>query len=156
MPKISKRLEHVRARLAQPLGDACITFPNTWGPNNRPAVPWNGKNVYVYRVALEIVGRSWQPPLGNYVIHECDNGECWNPRHLEWSTQRKNMRDASTRSRVQRGVDRHNAKLTETDVREIRALALIHTQAELARRYGVTPSAISNIIARKCWAWLTD
>lgn len=44
-------------------------------------------------------------------------------------------------------------KLTEKEVRAIRAVAATgkYTQAEIAKKYGMTAGAIGNIVARRSW-----
>jgi len=39
-------------------------------------------------------------PLGMVVMHKCDNPECTNPNHLELGTQKQNMKDCSSRGRL--------------------------------------------------------
>jgi hypothetical protein len=77
---------------------------------------------YAHRMAYEsavgIVGR------GLYVRHRCDNPSCVNPDHLEIGTPTENALDSVRRKRAHRarGEDAPTAKLSETLVREIRAL----------------------------------
>ena len=49
---------------------------------------------------------------------------------------------------------RERAKLVAEDVREIRRLADVMSQAELAARFGVARATIANIKRRATWAWL--
>lgn len=51
----------------------------------------------------------------------------------------------------QRGADRHNAKLTPDDVREIRRLGPETKNASLAAQFGVSESNIEFILKRKTW-----
>jgi len=46
------------------------------------------------------------------------------------------------------------SKLTEQDVREIRALEGTMTLKGIAKLYGVGFQQVSNIIRRKNWSWL--
>jgi len=52
--------------------------------------------------------------------------------------------------RVARGERSGNAKLTEEDVRSIRAL-VGYTQAQIAKKFGVAHSGIGRILKRKIW-----
>lgn len=73
--------------------------------------------------------------------HLCRNPRCVNPAHLEPVTQRENIRRSAT------------TKLTENDVREIRAqVAAGWTQATIANRFGVSPKTVSSIHMRRTWA----
>jgi DNA-directed RNA polymerase specialized sigma subunit len=56
-----------------------------------------------------------------------------------------------------RGEDHKSAKLSENQVREIRArLALNHRQIDIAADYGVSQMTISRIARRYTWAWLDE
>ena len=102
-------------------------------------------------------------PDGMWVLHRCDNPSCVNPEHLWLGTPKDNALDRQVKGRqnrrpgdlrrvVPRGVGMGRAaKLTELQVLEIRALAAVLPQAEIARRYGVTPQHIGYIISRKNW-----
>lgn len=51
-----------------------------------------------HRLAYEIFKGVAPGPRG--VLHRCDNPACVNPNHLELGDQRKNMRDAAARGRL--------------------------------------------------------
>lgn len=54
--------------------------------------------------------------------------------------------------KVQRGEARPAAKLIEQQVREIRGLAVLgDSSAEIARRYGVTPTVVRRIVSGEAW-----
>ena len=106
----------------------------------------NGKMVKSHRIALEMHLRR-QITAGLVVCHLpliCHNRACVNPRHLREDTRSNNNLDMHVD-----GTMLH-AKLTEEQVREIRASAgKLHR--ELAVEYGVSKSLISLIILRKKW-----
>jgi len=88
--------------------------------------------------------------LGDRVCrHTCDNPSCVNPKHLEPGTQADNLADAAERGRIARGARNSGAKLTEDDIRAIRAST--DTLEAIARRFNIVPSAVSNIRHRKRW-----
>jgi hypothetical protein len=100
-------------------------------------------------------------PKGMYVCHNCpggDNKACVRPSHMFLGTNLDNMRDAKNKGQILKGETHHKAKLTEDQVREIRRLCDEGqtTYTALANKYGVNPSAISNIYKRKSWAWLKE
>jgi hypothetical protein len=94
---------------------------------------------------------------GTCVLHTCDNTLCVNPDHLRLGTHAENMADMREKGRT--GVRDYNigskhgmSKLTETDVRNIRALAAEgHRGCDLARRFNISPQVISEVVARKRW-----
>lgn len=69
--------------------------------------------------------------------------------NLTWGTQRENMGDMQFHRTQAYGLRNKRAKLTEQDVREIRAAQ--GTERTLAQRYGVSQVAIHFIRARKTW-----
>lgn len=54
----------------------------------------------------------------------------------------------------QRGVDRHCSKLTEADVRQIRA-GMSGSMAEIGKLFGVSAVAIWKVIHNKTWRHVT-
>jgi hypothetical protein len=108
------------------------------------------------------------PFSGAIALHLCDNPSCCNPAHLQWGTQRDNIRDAVAKGRVSRG-DAHsqitkeviprgeghcNAVLTADKVLAIRADQRMHK--DIARDYGISKSNVSAIKLRRSWAHVTD
>jgi hypothetical protein len=105
---------------------------------------------------------SWELHLGAIpphllVRHMCHNPACCNPSHLLLGTTKDNHLDMQRAKRMvvptaAKGEDTHCAKLTEKEVRSIRLSSL--PGVDLARRYGVSKAAISNIRLRKTWKHL--
>lgn len=97
------------------------------------------------------------PPTSEHeVAHNCGKGHegCVNPKHLRWATKTENMMDKVLHGTSPRGENSPTAKLTREQVREIRRLKGIWLQEELAKRFGVTNSAISAIQVGRTWFWL--
>ena len=85
----------------------------------------------------------------------CDNPSCVNPEHLREGDYIENTKDRVERERTVRGEKQHSAKLTESDVLEIKNLisrGLL--QKEIAQKFGVGLMAISNIKLGKTWRYL--
>lgn len=87
-----------------------------------------------------------------------DNNE---PSNLELMTRPENVKHAihvlgCKRRKAQPGMDNAMAKLTESQVMEIRALgeAKAMSQREIGERFGLTQSGVSAILRRKSWAHL--
>ncbi|WP_341702630.1 HNH endonuclease [Ferrovibrio sp.] len=70
--------------------------------------------------------------------------------NLRYDTPAGNRADID----YQKGEAHSQAKLTASEVLRIRELASIHTQAELARMFGVSPGAINGVVHHRNWAWL--
>jgi len=111
----------------------------------------NGQIHTAHRVSWILSGRTI--PEGHVIRHKCRNKHCVNPDHLETGTQAENEADKIRDGTSNRGIKHPKAKLTEEQVRQIRASA-DETQKCLAEEFGVSQTAISLIIQRKNWSWL--
>lgn len=85
-------------------------------------------------------------PEGMNVLHHCDNPNCVNPDHLFLGTQADNIRDMCSKGRNScgRGQTHYNAKLTDQQVSEIRAINGM-TQKQIAAIYGVSREHVRNL-----------
>jgi hypothetical protein len=99
-------------------------------------------------MALELDGRP--VPADLCACHHCDNPACVRPSHLYVGTPKDNARDAANRGLLRRGELHPYAKLTESQVREIRSAA--GTLETIATQFGISSSAVSLIRNRKTWA----
>lgn len=99
-------------------------------------------------------------PPGLFVLHACDVPSCVNPDHLRAGTQKENIADMDRRGRRgrtplgcrPRGEAHPRATLTEVAVREIRARAAAgERRCDLARLFGVTRSAVYEVVRRRSW-----
>lgn len=108
--------------------------------------------VFTHRVVWEAL--RGPIPDGMYVNHR--DGDKTNNAidNLELVTHSENMKHARRTGLLnQWGEANPSAKLTESNVREIRArLAAGETGLSLAAQYGVTSSVISSIKNRRSWA----
>ena len=88
--------------------------------------------------------------------HTCDNPPCVNPDHLIPGTDADNARDMVERGRSARGTKHRAAKLTESQVMEMRRTyaAGEASQADLARQYGLTPTPVSQLLRGITWKHL--
>lgn len=88
------------------------------------------------------------------VCHSCDTPACVNPDHLFLGSQKDNMRDMLSKDRLpsRKGSKNPRAKLSESDIDEIRIALKNETKASIASRYGVSPSLIRFIELGDAWA----
>lgn len=114
-------------------------------------IDFNGRPALAHRLMFQLMNS--QDPGDLFVCHSCDNPICCNPNHLWLGTHKDNMRDMRIKGRSphnsKKGVDHPSAKLSESDVREIRIS--LDAAYDLAKRYGVTREQINNIRLRKAW-----
>lgn len=94
-------------------------------------------------------------PPGFYVCHRCDNPPCVRPDHLFLGSPVDNSLDMFAKGRQgtrHPGAERANARLTDEDVRAIRAAPPYYGRtAALARRYGVSQTTIRKILCGQKW-----
>jgi len=101
-----------------------------------------GKNEQAHRVSYELfIG---EIPEGHGVLHRCDICLCVNPECLFTGTQKDNIHDMLAKGR-------DNSRIfTFKEAEEIRKIVGM-TQADIAKEYGVSDSAIGNIIHRRTY-----
>lgn len=112
----------------------------------------NNKYIQSHRVSWMI--HKGPIPEGLLVLHKCDNRICTNPDHLFLGTTKDNAVDRKNKGRghPQFGEKNHCAKLTEKNVREVRALiASSIPYSQISTLYGIKPAAISSIKHRRTW-----
>lgn len=116
---------------------------------------YDGKIIKAHRFSWLLAGN--QIPEEMCILHAphviCGNRNCVNPAHLRVGTQSENMKDKISDGTSARGIKHPKCKLTEQQVREIRARS-DENQKELAEEFGVSTATISSILSRKRWAWL--
>ena len=105
----------------------------------------NGKSQSAHRVAYKLAHPEWNGEL--CVCHHCDNPGCVNPGHLFVGTKAENNADKIAKGRA-------SAKLTEQQVREIRATFC--PQREIAVRYGICQMQVSYIKNNKRWKHVSE
>lgn len=121
----------------------------------------------VVRVQLSKDGVNKEWTLGELMLRtfvgpkppgmECAHRDC-NPlnnriENLRWTTHLDNMQDSVQLGTVARGTRHGMNKLSEIDVMFIANSIL--PQSELATRFGIAQTTVSNIKVGKSWSWLT-
>lgn len=132
----------------------CWNWPNWKDKDGYGRTKFNGKTAIAHRVAYILA--CGPIPDGLVVCHRCDNPACCRPDHLFVGTQADNCRDAMLKDRHCRGMRNGLARLTDDDVRFIRAQAGRVTQVSLAAKFNVRQSSIWLIQNRKQWAHVQD
>lgn len=103
-----------------------------------------GDIIYAHRFSFYIF--NGELCEGMDVCHTCDNPRCVNPAHLWQGTKSENLQDAAMKGRT------NTVKLSPRDVRTIRQLHNLKYSVEnLAQRYGVTKTTITDIVTRRTW-----
>lgn len=114
----------------------------------------NGKLIMAHHAAWYLSGR--QIPPGKILMHTCDNPLCVNPDHLRIGTRQENVQDMLDKGREDhlKGMQKASSKLTDAQVRQIRALYSTGqlSQAELGEQFGVYQTTVSRIVRRTGWA----
>lgn len=99
-------------------------------------------------------------PEGMWVNHKDGNKHNNSIDNLEWVSASDNQRHAvatglTPKPPLKRGTTHHKNRLSEDQVRRIRAdYACGVGIARMARELGVSESAIRHIVQRTSWAWL--
>lgn len=112
-----------------------------------------GKGQGVHRISYKL--HKGPIPDGLLVCHTCDVRNCVNPEHLFIGTPQENTQDMVNKHRqnTPRGESSGGAKLTESDVKEIRRLRENgHSLKSLAKQFGVTHPNIHYICTKHTWA----
>lgn len=112
------------------------------------------------------------PERTEFVCHTCDTPACVNPDHLFLGTPKENTQDMMRKGRrvapviknracgerhgsktkperLKRGSAHHQAKITESDVLDIRASK--EPLSALSKRYGMTPTTLSKVRRGLLW-----
>lgn len=111
----------------------------------------NGKYLGAHRLSFQI--HKGEIPKGFDVCHRCDNPPCVNPKHLFLGTRFENVLDMQKKGRGRRGETAYQSKFTNAQVKEIRDSYACGglSQRSIARKYGVQPMRINDIIHNRTW-----
>ncbi|MDW9762144.1 hypothetical protein GOB02_21645 [Sinorhizobium meliloti] len=134
-------------------GTDCLAWPFGKTRAGYGTIKIDGKTREVHRYICEIIN-GYPPTPDHEAAHSCGKGHeaCISPGHLSWKTPAENAADKFVHETAVRGE--RLSKLSEAQVREIRNLKGVRSQAKIAREFGVNQSTISDIHRRAKWAWL--
>lgn len=148
-------VERFWSRVALPDENGCMLWLGARLKSGYGSAWLGSKTIATHRLSLWLsVGAPLAP--GDMAAHSCRNRNCVAPTHLRWATRQENVDDQVRDETNPQGERNTNAKLTASQVTEIRRLYSSGrvTQAELALRYGVSDSNISAIVRRVSWGFL--
>lgn len=132
-------------------GDECCAWPFAQ-VGGRGVVYLDGKLNLVSRIICETL--NGPPPTPEHeAAHSCGRGHagCCTPSHLRWATHKENMDDMIVHGTRRVGSKSAVAKLTDCDVLKIRSLAGAVTQNDISRIFGVSETAIHQVLAGKSY-----
>lgn len=138
--------------------NGCLEWQYAKNENGYGILNYRRKSWLAHRLAYKLVHGSVPKLL--LVCHKCDNPPCINPDHLFLGTYKTNQRDSINKNRAKMiesvGEDNFNAKLTNNQVYEIRALFGHLKGVEIKRKFKVSNSAVSGIGLRQQWKHLVE
>lgn len=115
-----------------------------------------GRNVSTHRYSWEL--HHGPIPHGIEVLHRCDVTRCVNPNHLFLGTQKDNIQDAKAKGRLKapKGIINGQSKLTEDEVRQIKALRRQRIPLQtIATQFNISIALVSMIASGKRWPHIT-
>lgn len=114
-----------------------------------------GKRFSVHRLVM--LAFRGECPEGHMVCHE--NGDPSDNRlaNLRYGTNSSNQLDRAKHGTHARGTRSVTNRHSEDDIRAMRALYSSgrYSQREIGNMYGIRQAAVSAIVNRRVWAWLT-
>lgn len=133
--------------------DTCWLWQGTLGDLGYGELYARGrKNYKAHRLSYEL--HHGEIPEGLFVCHKCDVRNCVNPDHLFAGTHDDNMADKVSKGRQAAGKRSNGkGKLTEDQVLAIAKDG--RQRLEIAREYGIHPTAVWQIRVGLTWSWLT-
>lgn len=148
------RIKFVQEVAIQSDTNACVIWPFRLAKQKSrrspsyPRLQIGGTEYLAHRYVCQVVNGE---PADQSMdcCHNCGNPKCVNPRHLRWGTRTENMADKLVHGTHNRGERNGRAKISDDDVRTIRASDL--DRSELSKKYGLAKTTVVNILRRKTW-----
>jgi hypothetical protein len=143
-----EEIDHLAKRLWSQSHEygACILWEGPRAGKGYGVISWQGKQVYIHRLIYQLHNPD---AILDIVRHTCDTPNCWEIDHLINGSTAENVDDKIKKLRHVFGMDNYNTKLTDDDVRAIRASTKTHEQIGI--EFGVHRATIHYIRARKTW-----
>lgn len=155
--------DSLRIRFASKTATAtsgCIEWTGANNPNGYGKVKISGQIMDAHVAAWRIANGGNPVPVGQLIMHSCDNRKCVNPDHLSCGTSSENMVDCRDKGRVRfdSGEDVKNAVLTDEAVRKIRSEYVPYKRGfrQMAREFGVSESCVRSAYEGRSWKHVTS
>lgn len=146
----SAGIEFIEAVALTFKGDECLRWPISLTGGGYGQFCINNKMFTASRYVCEATYGPAPSPR-HHAAHNCGNAWCVNPRHLRWATPVENNADKLSHGTHNKGERHGNAKLTNDQVRAIRAMDGTEPHSAIASRFGVSQTMVSRIIRRDGW-----
>lgn len=130
----------------------CLLWTGAKERNGYGKINLDGKYIPAHRAAW--IAFKGEDPGKLFVCHRCDVRACIETEHLFLGEHRDNMEDMLSKERQARGAELPQAKLTEEQVKEIRASKESTRLAGL--RYGVSRMTISLVRRKATWSHVKE
>lgn len=122
----------------------CWTWTGALTYNGYGRFTIGGATIRAHRFAYELC--RGEITNGLNVCHTCDNPKCVRPDHLFLGTIADNHADRNVKGRQARGPRNGSSRLSDAQVRSMRAFDGIFTRAELARMFGVSWNCVDRAL----------
>lgn len=135
--------------------DDCLRWPFRINKEKYAIAYVRRKSKYAHKIICEI--KNGPPPTASsQAWHICGNkeGGCVNPKHIKWVELRHSVK-YRRKSHVRSGEDHHNSKLSNVDDLDIYRNKNKTPASGLAKKYGVSLSAIYMIWTRRNYRLVT-
>jgi len=153
MKGVPKGQVHRYDYLLQHMWEPCVKWPFAKVPFGYGVLRHDGRNTTAHRLVCTIVHGPPPTPL-HQAAHNCGKGHegCFSALCVEWKTRAENREDELIHGTRPRGERHGHAKLKQDEVIAIRSSPLSDKEAGVL--YGVSRATISDLRAKRTWAWL--
>lgn len=155
LPKeYAKKIDWLIAAISKHNSDECLMWPFAVDRDGYGRVCFyesgKKKRVFAHRATFMVAHGRWPKELG---LHSSNTPGCFNPRHISEGGHLQNQTEKSERGRSVKGMQQHDAKLTDDIVRQARAAYRPRKLGfhRLAKIYGVSKHAMRMAITRVTW-----
>lgn len=138
----------------------CHEWTGALNPNGYGKVKVSGRSMDAHVASWRIANGGQPVPVGQLIMHSCDNRKCVNPDHLSCGTSSSNMIDCRDKGRLAFpvGTQTKNALLSEESVAYIRSVYVPYKRSfmEIAKELGVSESCVWQAYHGHSWKHVTS